>query len=348
MKKISLILLLTMFLVSCSNVPNVTVTPQVAVTSKSTLTPSPTLTPTSTPTATPDPLAGAPEGATDVKTVNGEKIYLKVDKTTGRVSQWMDKELTLVGGEKLTLEPQWFDIASKESKNGRFGRFYLLPAKGHGWPEITNNFLPMTVLIETKLKPPVNIFVNDMSGLPWQKLSLTFANDVMGNGFWTRYKKDIANKNPTTSSFQQEFNKNGGEFLIDNLGVFKVDQTHEYQVIIMDKDTIVDGKPISKSKIFQRFNAALGVQAYWAMALDADGNLIYVVAPINKLESLNDKQFRAMLLIPIATLTYGTDSSRIFGMAYSGLLGMIADMAGSKFFEPEFKDLPFLAIERTP
>ena len=121
MKKISSLLLLTIFLASCA--PAVTpATPTPAVTNTPAPTATLTLTPTPqpTPTETPDP--NMPSDATGEKTVDGKKVYIK--ESEGRTYEWIKQELTMVGGEKINIEG-WY-VQKTIGDNGKPGAIPLI------------------------------------------------------------------------------------------------------------------------------------------------------------------------------------------------------------------------------
>lgn len=336
-KNIVMVLLVAFILASCAPAVTVVPTETSVPTSTATKTPAPTSTPQPTATATEIPDSNAPPKGdwTKREKVNGKYVYYK--EVEGRPYEWVVEDIKMINGETLRFT-DWARPVTKGTKNGKLGDpMYLIPKDSHGWPGVTKNMLPMKVSVLEETEFSASIYANSVSGLTFEQKASSFPNLLLGDNMWFPFRKN--NPKATVDDFMNLVDD--GKYVIDisGLGSFKINGISSYDVIVLDKNTVIDGKPFFEHSQVIKWKGLWGEYFYSLVGMDADGNLIHIVASTKPFESLNRRQQSAMLLVPILDVLWDSDISAF------ATNGMDGDLKASERLYRGDNSVPFIAIE---
>lgn len=335
MKRVFHLLLLTVFLTSCTNVtaPTATSTPQPTATFTNTPTLAPTITPS--PTATPDPLADAPEGTTGIDK-NGNFIK-EID---GRIYVWTTETFTMFDGKPFELQG-WFELITKDGKPAflfKDGTIIWFSGK---------DMMPMWIWAGEGVKQfKKQIIISiDYPALTYEQQRGTFGNSLI-NFLINRIIKKRGNT-PTidvVSDFKEKFMS--GNFSIpineqcfgkpaDGVPEWKSDKG--YKVFILDTSTLINGTAFKSYPETEKWTWFSGTYIFYSVnAMDTDGNFVQVVATDydNSFESFDPAHNRVMLMMSFLCAFGGSTRSDF----HTSLL--LKKLPGS--------DVPYLNIYSAP
>jgi hypothetical protein len=343
MKRVSLFLLVTMLATSCNSIAAPAATATSQPTATATFIPSPTLMPTLTPTATPDPMANAPKGTTGV-----DKKGNFIKEKDGRTYVWVEETFTMIGGEPVEMK-DWFEARTIGTKNGKLGDpVYLIPREAT--PGIDRSIVPMYVYAQEGQPPFADnsvVYANDITPLTYDQKLLAFPNFLLADRLWKLYMK--ANNIGASSGtlFLQEVNAGNYSLPLEGLPAWKPSPKVGYKVLVVGKNTLVDGLPVSsENPKVTKWKGVWGLYFYTIVAMDNDGNLVQIVASDKSLDTLDDKQIRIMFLVALLNVVTVPDFKIENFDHLADTQDRAIDVAGS--FTWGDKSTPFIAIEPVP
>jgi hypothetical protein len=325
MKKISRLLLLTIFLASCANAvtpatPTPTVTNTPAPTATLTLTP----TPQPTPTETPDP--NMPADATGEKTVDGKKIYIK--ESDGRTYEWIKQELTMVGGEKLNFEG-WYEMRTR-GDNGKQGKTFLIRPENFGGDR---PIMPMRVYAQEGLlgfgSDNAAIFTNKTGEKTNEEKVLTFDGRI----FNQLYKRLKLKPGKEMGDFSLKFLAGNYPLPIDGLPDWKPGPNVGYDVYFVTSDSTPD---LSRKDFTKRKSE--GDLFLLSITMDREGNIAYLIISEQPLDTLNDEQILYALLSGLVRLISSSDTTKPMD-AWEGTLMTLVSASTAKTQGVQFMEI---------
>lgn len=308
MKRISRLLLLSIFLASCANVatPTLVVTETSARTTTAMFTPTSTEAPTATPepTKTPDPLGGAPEGATGkdskgnyIKEVT-ENGYEYPYTYNAELGQWVREVAYFPIYDWPTFNSMQFKIFITEGTLGE-RNLYQMTHKDFTVADIPPGGIfdppPITASIAPKLEE--RYFADDTRGLLDSKKFPTLLLEMQGKG-----------EKGHEQAYMPIILSNGEDAQV------KLGTDTGIILTIMDKDTLLKlgGDLVSTWYIS-------GVTVYYEVyGIDAAGNELCRLAIDGSIADLSDRDLRIVLMFFPTNFAKNIDQRDQGGMSAFG------------------------------